>query len=449
VKKPGFENDSDPNLAINDPSNYTYTYRGPAEKYIFSGDDNQFEGNEAGITMGQIFDQLNTLELGGYENLYGMITNGNTWMMIQNNQGQNFEPFNDNNVRRLLAEQLPSSNGISPDKFDPIFEENAPAIEVISSNNSDDQEEQIDKTTPNRILTASQPLSVTQSPEQCIYLIREFIWRAYERLNIRCAITGIRSCRVLWVIPKGNLEGPKTKMDPRTNPNMFAFQRVNLKRISKDLSKLITFNDIYQQTKQIFLIKNIGAGEFGDCCLAMDSVGVNFCAVKFFVPKNTSESEKSEYELARDEHDTWIEIYPELEKHIHLGNISDDKGFLCMPYLKPLKTDERQLVISNQSLLEALQEFVKKPFVHKVVSWRHIGTLNGNIYFLDFGRDGLEDSPTDEGEKQKWVSKNYERLQQRAGGPKEDTPAASSEDDQILGASLEHSRAQKKRKATA
>ena len=145
----------------------------------------------------------------------------------------------------------------------------------------------------------------------------------------------------------------------------------------------------------------------------------------------------------------WIEIYPELEKHIYLGKFSDDKEFLCMPYLKPLKTDERQLVISNESLLEALQGFVKKPFVHKVISWRHIGTLNDKIHFLDFGRDGLEESPTDEGKKQKWVSKNYERLQQHAGGPKEDTPAVASEDDQILGASLENSRAQKKRKAAA
>ena len=52
------------------------------ERAIFSSkDDADIQSTHAGVVAGQNFDQLCTLELMGYESVFGMITNGNNWMI--------------------------------------------------------------------------------------------------------------------------------------------------------------------------------------------------------------------------------------------------------------------------------------------------------------------------------------------------------------------------------
>eukprot|EP00978_Attheya_sp_CCMP212_P025403 scaffold81629_cov56-Attheya_sp.AAC.1 len=403
---------------IDEVHNHHYVYRHNWDKHIFSGKEETICDDwkpESGKVMGQHFDQLNTLELGGYTALYGMITNGNTWMMTQNNQGEDFPEEGPNKGRPFSEKACDiATTGISPEQ-QTIF--NTDAADTGHEEDRVETEGRNAMEESQRVLTVSQPVSFFNSPEHCIYLIRTFILRAYNRLSEKDTVKGSkRSCRVLTITTDN------TDLS-ELNEDRFSFQLVHVKEPTPtDLSNRINFPN--GKLENIHLIKNIGAGTNGDCCLAMDLTGKNYCAVKFFLRPEYSENSDTST-LAKEEYDMWMKIYPELKDYIHLEKRTVDKAFLCMPYLEPISNLERlQLTAddNNGSLVTALREMVKNDWVHQYLVWRHIGKFGDKLCFLDFGMDGMTEAPITEQAKELWVQKGFTILKARAGHQELSTP---------------------------
>eukprot|EP00978_Attheya_sp_CCMP212_P009513 scaffold22488_cov40-Attheya_sp.AAC.3 len=319
------------------------------------------------------------------------------------NYGEEFTDEGPNKSRPFAEKACDiTTNEISPDP-QTIFD-----IDVADTGHT--QNHVMDEA--NRVLTVSQPVSFFNSPEHCIYLIRAFILRAYHRLSEKTTLKGLkRSCRVL-TITTGS-----TGLSVRNEDGCsFQFVRVQEPAMLDNLSNRIDFSN--DKLKKIYLIKNIGAGVNGDCCLAMDQTGNNYCAVKFFVQPVDA--------LAEEEYNLWMKIYPDLKNYIHLEKRTIGKAFLCMPYLKPISKFERlQLTASydnNGTLVSALREMVKNKYVHRYVLWRHIGKCGDKLCFLDFGMDGMTKAPDTEQSKELWVEQGFRTLKDHAGPPELSTP---------------------------
>ena len=159
----------------------------------------------AGKVVGQNLDQLQAIEIGGVSNAYGMITHGCTVMITQN-------------TRNGFIVSEPKDGQNEQNSSSPASEN----IGLQVSNSSMNR---------NRILTTSQPISLSETPATFILIMMEFIRRAYEnfRNSVHTSeITAIRSCR--QILCKGrNPKNKKRRVSKKaSNDDKFCFKKMKV-----------------------------------------------------------------------------------------------------------------------------------------------------------------------------------------------------------------------------
>ena len=242
----------------------------------------------------------------------------------------------------------------------------------------------------NRCLNVSQLVKSSES-EHLIKLIAVFIRMACQPLREKKTKPRLSkaSCRVLNL--NINHHGKQKGGDMRCS-----FQKHCWKSI--DLSSTVNFD----KEKEIYLVYHLGGGQNGDCCLALTRNGKQSCAVKFFFEKATG------YQHAGAELKNWKEVYPSMKCHV--GELPNNDGYLCMPYLTPVRAAERQMLLDNGEVKKALEQFSASGFLHKAVVWRHIGWFKGKLYLLDLG--DIERCATQE-RRRKWIDDSLQHLKGR------------------------------------
>ena len=377
IKKPGFSGDT---FYLND-KDPGYNFHGEDERDIFScqHDEPKREYPTAGKVVGQNLDQLQAIEIGGVSNAYGMITNGCTAMITQNTP----------NGFILLSEP---KDGQNEQNSSSPASENSSLVQVSSNSSMNG----------NRILTTSQPISLSETPATFILMLMEFITRANE--NFRNSpvntseITAIRSCRQIFCKGRNPKHKKRRVLKKTSNDDTFCFKkkRIPVNSIKNwDFSNALTFdNDV-----ELSLFHILGTGSMGDCCLAltngndgdmmsppaeniMDVFKNNnkFCAVKLFI----GNFEDALHECCQQEEENWTSCYPELAKYTYRGTACDGRPYFCMPYFQPIEKEERSAVLDDGSLKEAFYRFANKGRIHTEADrWHHIGRFQGEIYILD------------------------------------------------------------------
>jgi hypothetical protein len=361
VKKPGREN---------------------VKELVFSPDS---KNGMAGYVQGQNLDQLNALKLMGLKSVFGMITNGNTWMITGTAEWtlERKDDWDLCNLKKEMREYWDATKAISsPEQLTLELKENGTAY-------SEDVP---------RKLFVSQHVSLPIT-DDVIKLVAMFI----------CLACNSISQPSLGKLDLNNLSCRVLNLHEREGTRMCcSFKKLTLPKV--DFTSCVDF----ENAKNIYLIHHLGSGESGDCCLAVTKTGdQKCCVVKFFLKQ---EGESTRRQLAIKEWKNWKEIYWEsgfLPKG-HLGYLPNDDGYICMPYLKPIPMAQRSSRIIDGSVEKALRHFLEVGFKHDEVYWRHFGFFEKHLYLLDLG-GVTKFGPGDD--KEKWVEASLENLRGRLSGP--------------------------------
>jgi hypothetical protein len=178
---------------------------------------------------------------------------------------------------------------------------------------------------------------------------------------------------------------------------VFAFASIGVEDIN--ISK---FNE---RLKCLYVIRHLGMGECGSCCLAISKKGASCCVVKFFHrPNSTKESVQRECS-------NWNTVYASIQNFPKCRIFKAAEGYcLVMPYLRPIPKKDRWQWIG--SIEETLKLFCCANVLHPEVRWRHIGLWQDRAFFLDLGN-----LTKDAGQRSQlaWRVKSLESLQQKAG----------------------------------
>jgi hypothetical protein len=399
---------------------------------IFSSEDE--EGvSDAGIVAGQNSDQLAALECMGYRSLFGMITDGNGWM-ITCHGNRDFVLPEQNWWAQLRSDPMETGNSPEQDAtniehFQTTFKDlknksehkkkasrkqktklkkeykegNGKGVKQAGSL----KEPESDDDTGDGTLTVSQ-LVLSTNGEDLIKLIITFICLAGVPLLDKKSqpILSRMSCRVLNL--KINSDPQKQKGgDMRCSFEKHSFSR------GIDLS---TYLD-YKKSVEIYLCFHLGSGWCGDCCLAATKDGTQCCAVKFFIkPEDTA---LTGHKLAEMESENWGKVYKSVKCYV--GELPSSGGYLCMPYLRPILPSDRQTLLNNKKVEKALKQFASSGYIHDDVFWRHLGFRNGELCLCDLGSIS---QVTKEGAKL-WIDKTLSKLQDRVK-MQSSTPVAGS-----------------------
>jgi hypothetical protein len=397
---------------------------------IFSSKD--AEGVEdAGIVAGQNSDQLGGLECMGYRSLFGMITNGNNWMITCHGS-------------RVFA--LPEQDCWAQLRSDPMETGDSPEQDAMNLEHLQTTFQQMNKKKAHKkkasrkqklkhekekeegsgeevkkagslkepdndmgdgALTVSQ-LIPSKNGEDLIKLIVAFIRLAGLPLLEKKSkpLLNRMSCRVL------NLKINAHQQMKEGGDMRCSFEKHSLSR-GIDLSTYLDF----AKYDKIYLFYHLGSGSCGDCCLAVTINGRQCCVVKFFIkPQDTA---LTGHQLAEKELENWEKVYKTVKCHV--GKLPNSDGYLCMPYLRPIPPSLRQTLLDNGTVEEALKRFANSGYIHDDVLWRHLGFRNEELSLCDLGsisevtKDGAES----------WINKALSKLRDRVK-MQLSTPAAGS-----------------------
>jgi hypothetical protein len=192
-------------------------------KHIFQGEDSPVAAStKAGVTTGQHLDQLNAIGLFGFKSVFGMITNGNKWMITSTTAFSEEDPGRDWNLDSVLRTREPAPNDTLPEQNllflaespmvrIPISAAAAVSEEECSRKTEDSMEEssvksELDDTSEDdRVLYASQVVDIKEiagavSGKSVVQLIAEFLRLACESFSTITPKTignSMASCRVL------------------------------------------------------------------------------------------------------------------------------------------------------------------------------------------------------------------------------------------------------------
>jgi hypothetical protein len=184
-----------------------------------------------------------------------------------------------------------------------------------------------------------------------------------------------------------------------------AFQTIQTAKINR--SDYIT-----PQTSNIFLVRYLGGGSWGDCCFAVSENGKSCCAVKFYMERLDSE------ELAKNELKNWNSVYYGTTlPQCRMGFIAATQAYLIMPYLSPVSREKRQHVLENE-IKVALQEFSRrqkdgKRYLHADVKWSHFGYYQKKLDLMDLGI--VSEVKKGDAEVETWISASLESLRTNMG----------------------------------
>lgn len=192
----------------------------------------------------------------------------------------------------------------------------------------------------------------------------------------------------------------------------FAFGTVTLTKLNLD-----KFN---KNLKQIHVIRHVGMGDSGNCCLGASANGNSSCVVKFYHQVKGATTTV----LADEEFQNWQKIYGETQLQ-HWNSICGankvlpmshtfkiaEGHCLVMPYLRPIRKSERHQLLDNNQIKKALVSFAKTGYKHLDIKWRHFGRWKEGIFLLDLGRV----ADVVDAEIESWVKEAMEMLRKTAG----------------------------------
>jgi hypothetical protein len=88
---------------------------------------------------------------------------------------------------------------------------------------------------------------------------------------------------------------------------------------------------------------------------------------------------------------------------------------LVMPYLIPVKADQRHELLGNGTISNALTKFAKSGHTHSDIKWRHFGWFEDELLLYDLG--GIKSST--EAEISIWYTASIALLTESAGPEKQ------------------------------
>jgi hypothetical protein len=140
-----------------------------------------------------------------------------------------------------------------------------------------------------------------------------------------------------------------------------------------DFSRLPSFD----QPQKYFVIKQLGYGSRGVCCLAITQKFAVACVIKFFHLKTGTIEE--DHAAARKEADMWWTIYGTTYSFSAKSILFPTRAMLVMPYIQiPRNYEERQALVEgekNSLLYLALVHFSNQGYAHADIYWHHVGTF--------------------------------------------------------------------------
>jgi hypothetical protein len=364
-------------------------------------DDDKIFAAEKNRVAGQNFNQLRNLSMmAGLQKVYGIITNGNMFMLTSTHPIPKECPSTE-------KQNIVGTSNISPERVDVSW---ALGDSDGSSGSSGDADS-------DRIIHTSQLLDTgidgATNSENVIKMLVSFVMYSYNQISLvdlKKPIGGELFVRKLVAPANGR------------PPNDFkhAFTKIQT-------GKTLNQSDyITPSTKNIYLVRYLGSGGSGDCCFAVSETGKTCCAVKFFTVASESE------ELAKNELKNWNYVYggSKLPK-CRIGYVAPHQAYLVMPYLSPVIANNRKSLLGDIST--ALKEFSLKKtngkrYLHDDVKWRHFGYYKGNLYLMDLEailevKDGDDDA--EEEEVSKWIRESLKSLEATMAEASANQPASA------------------------
>jgi len=385
-----------------------YTPKGRA--HLFHGDKER-GGNRV---SGEIWCEIHAVRLFGFDKVFGMISTSNQFRLVCTGE-INDESDNEEAMLDSLA-KLRKLNEIFKDEA----EDEDESSKQIQTSPLKKQIEFADKPGVNRdeakiygsqiipnLDDAEKPIvEVTKAGREIMQLMILFVLKACTTLTNFLNGDGVsKSITVYKKMPCRILSH---------EDNEFAFGTVTLTRLNLDV-----FNP---ELQNIHVIRHLGIGDSGNCCLGVSDKGGSSCAVKFY---HFAESEKTKV-LAEEEYQNWENIYGGKEREKYSPpmayRLKLAEGYcLVMPYLTPIPESDRRKLLeksnNEESMIEeTLRNFAKSGYKHEDIKWRHFGywgKKRKKIYLFDLGKVAkVKKSDIDS-----WVAGKVEMLRKKAGNP--------------------------------
>jgi hypothetical protein len=371
-----------------------------------------FFGKESGATRsksavaGQNWNQLHAIGMFGFKKVFGMITNGNYWRLTCSDEiDPNF--LQEDKVASIVSgikakEKSGTDNdeGEGGEGVSPLSTSPQQQIPELASKQSSAKEFKLymSPVVPAMRDTGKTNIQdVNDAGEKIVSLMATFVLNSCSELLDLLEVESVGKavyqtgmpCRVL-----------NDKIET------FAFQSISPTKL-----KLSAF--LNATIKNIYLVKRLGSGANGDCCLGISATGAHTCAVKFMNGPCSATGD-----LVKRELQNWINVYgakdtkddvrkanlPPCRVQTLLGNNSSS---LVMPVLTPIYSRERETLLVNGHIAATLVHFAASGFLHRDIKWRHFGYFNGTLYMCDMG----DVSPESQGEsRDSWVEESLRTL---------------------------------------
>jgi hypothetical protein len=189
-----------------------------------------------------------------------------------------------------------------------------------------------------------------------------------------------------------------------------------------DFGRLPSFDD---KKQKYYVIKQLGFGAHGVCCLAITQNASVACVIKFFHPRTDIALEPIDvgHAAAKQEADMWEKIYGSTYNFSAKSFDFPTRTMLVMPCIRiPRNCEERKALVvgEDDSLLYlALDLFSKQGYAHPDIYWHHVGTFTFDSpekkveALCDLG--GLVELP--EAKRATWVNESFSKLKNRIGKP--------------------------------
>lgn len=346
--------------------------------------------HQATKTLGQNYDQLHNAKfMNGFERVYGMISTGNCFMLTCT------DPFLENELQFIdTPEGSKDEKGISPEQKR-IFRPGLESKNCFSGNIPD---ELYTSQLLRRDRDTYSPVVNTSILMMMILLVNK-AWTNFVKLSteniVDLPLSGYIHSRQIELTPNKDRSGYRQN-----------FSTIELQRgWQKSLDSYAKKDDV------VSLIRRLGAGVNGECCLAISKYQKRSCAVKFF-----HEPSKTD---AKTEKLNWDRVYGTDIWETTVVELGEKKGCLVMPYVNMSHLDRKTVLENNAKLLRtALTQFSRRNdsdekiyYLHTDVKWRHLGYFQRNLMLVDLGHVNKTDNIL---ERNDWIEKSVEMLKESA-----------------------------------
>ncbi len=359
---------------------------------VFEGMDEEENSGRQNRVAGQVFNQLRALQLYGFPSVVGMLTTWNQWRIMglpepDNNYFQEIEKTFEKHPRTNVGERDHSNVSVQADssaELKPKFDNETQATEqehklwageIVPPHNGKD--------------TDQFGQEVKNSGKAIVSQVVLFVIKAWSILS---DFLETKPPNVATI--KSGQKLPCRVLDPQ-NPNQFAFSTRTLTSL-----KLQTF---VKKNVEIYVIRHLGMGNSGNVCLGTTKDG-GCCAIKFY-------HDSEERQFAEQECKNWKEIYGDGDGDFQAFLHKTPEGpCLVMPYCQPIPEEDRQGLLDDGSIKEALEKFADSGYIHRGTKWCHFCRWKDEILLIDLGPNGLE--RVEKKDRNQWIEKAIETLQQ-------------------------------------